>query len=284
MAVINDLVNIEATGWLRFTKLDIKDFYLNGKPEVLANAAGSLFEGKMKGLVVDVKWYLLDNQYVASPHVREAIFKITRGSGIGVRHSGELADTALYSLVERRLLKQDVLQEFGILKWWRFRDDVLLLHKVGLDTASLLQKIEGFDSTWRFELEADCSNMYNLHYLDIRVGMQFSARSYEFVSHPEYKSTALKRRLSCESMHHSKVHQTWPRMMMEKVAGRCFNSDVGAHRAILAQRLVQGGLSEKFVSSLLDDRMPRVGRRVCETRRLWIPLPYHPAWSRSLSD
>ena len=54
--------------------------------------------------------------------------------------------------------------------------------------------------------------------------------------------------------------------------------------AVLAQRLVQGGLSEKFDSSLLDDRMPRVARRVCEKRRLWIPLPYHPAWSRSLSN
>ena len=115
-AVKNDLVNNEATRWQGFTTLDIKDFDLNGKPEILANAAGTLLEGKIQDLVVNAIWYILNNQYVASPHLRPAIFKITRGSGIGVRHSGDLADIALHSLVEKPLLEQHVMQESGILK------------------------------------------------------------------------------------------------------------------------------------------------------------------------
>ena len=113
----------------------------------------------------------------------------------------------------------------------------------------MVRQIEQVDDTWRFEVKADEVNQFNVHYPDIWVGLCINVSRFEFYTHPEYKQTALKRRLSHESLHYRKVQLSRPKMMLDKVAGRCHNSDIYVRRAILAERLVKGGLSKDLVAS-----------------------------------
>ena len=80
------------------------------------------------------------------------------------------------------------------------------------------------------------------------------------------------------------LHLSWPRMMLDKVAGRCYDSDVDVHRDLLADRLVSGGLSKDLVSSFVRKASePCVQRRACLFPTMWLPLPYHPVWCNSLA-
>lgn len=72
-------------------KFDVKEFFLSGEHLDIATAVASLVEGRqLSSWVMDAIMFVLSTQFVAydpSTH-----FQVTRGSGMGMRHSGILAD------------------------------------------------------------------------------------------------------------------------------------------------------------------------------------------------
>ena len=56
---------------------------------------------------------------------RDVFFRVVRGSGMGHRHSGCIADCSFFALGEREFAaRSQVLQSFGIERYYRCRDDV----------------------------------------------------------------------------------------------------------------------------------------------------------------
>ena len=101
---------------------------MSGDPEVLASdAAGLSEEGPRKRLLCEVVRFLLTHQFVASRRHPERLWRVQKGSGMGMKNSGELSDTAFAFLVERWCLKPDTLGMFAIDLCGRFKDDIIIV-------------------------------------------------------------------------------------------------------------------------------------------------------------
>ena len=83
----------------RVSKLDVKEFYLRGSAETLTKAVSRQYadDAQLSSLLHDVVGFLLDHQYVKSKRLPDSVFKVNRGTGIGLKHSGELTDFAFYA-------------------------------------------------------------------------------------------------------------------------------------------------------------------------------------------
>jgi hypothetical protein len=101
---------------------------LSGLPEELVHdAVASMHSENRTTLIRDVIEFLLDSQYIADPMLQDRLFKAVIGTGIGLNHSGELSDWILFAIAEKHLLTTMMMQRHHIRKWWRFKDDILIL-------------------------------------------------------------------------------------------------------------------------------------------------------------
>ena len=120
---------------------------------MLAKSVSKLFASDpvLESLVFDVSFFLLDNQYVKY------------GTGIGLVHSGDLADACYYEMVERHM----VLADYHIKYYARFRDDSLIL----AEDAGLFRKLhDKLDSLSDFiVLKIEEVSLVALRFVDILV-------------------------------------------------------------------------------------------------------------------
>ena len=109
-----------------FVKLDVRDFYMTGTPSELKDSIKVLFPpGTRCRLLCEAVEYLLSSEYVVSNLVPGRVFRVVRGSGMGHRHSRCIADCSFFALGEREFAaRSQVLQSFGIKRYYRYRDDV----------------------------------------------------------------------------------------------------------------------------------------------------------------
>ena len=90
--------------------------------------------------LVDVVANLLEYQYVVNEYDDEnsrRLWLTTKGTGMGRKHSGELADLVYYHKVETNL-KAD-LEKSGAFFYARFKDDVIMM---GPNESSVLRLVE----------------------------------------------------------------------------------------------------------------------------------------------
>jgi len=120
-------------GWHMAT-IDLKDFYSNGTPDQIIEAILTLWaaDDPMKDVLHRVLDFVLRNQYVDDPWEGSdnLTYHVLEGSGMGLGHSGEVADCTLVALMERRVVTAGAGEKFahhGVRAYWRFRDDILLL-------------------------------------------------------------------------------------------------------------------------------------------------------------
>ena len=111
-----------------FIKMDVKDFYLSGDFNSITDDIKEEFKGPRGELLVDAIWMLLGAQLITSKFHSDRVWKARKGTGIGLVHSGDLADWLLWSKVEKWLLDlRCIREESSIVGYFRFRDDVLLI-------------------------------------------------------------------------------------------------------------------------------------------------------------
>ena len=103
---------------------------MSGKPGFLSHACLELFCDETEDfqqLVARAVDWLYRNQYVQSEFLPGLTCRVTRGSGMGPLHSGEVSDAGFWIAAERRLLNTSVRQRFSWTYWRRFRDDVFAI-------------------------------------------------------------------------------------------------------------------------------------------------------------
>lgn len=94
-------------------KLDLKDFFLCGAPEDIAELVSSLVDDrKLRELAFEALYVVLDHQFVHC-QTSAGVFKCIAGSGIGLRHSAVVA-SLYFSRVSRKIgLLPDVVSLVG---------------------------------------------------------------------------------------------------------------------------------------------------------------------------
>ena len=109
---LDDLRHLHWQDGVRMVKMDIKEFHmLSGKPGFLSHACSVLFcdeTGDFKQLVARAVDCLCRNQFVQSEFLPDLTYRVTRGSGMGPPHSGEVSDAGFWIAAERWLLNTSV--------------------------------------------------------------------------------------------------------------------------------------------------------------------------------
>lgn len=254
-----------------FVKIDIKDFYVVGDREWLVSNLADAFEGGLREQVYRVARFLVFNQYVASQTLDES-FEVITGFGIGMIHSGDCADLLYHHLVERHIVC--CLDVYGIAKYFRFRDDTLVLARAGtrrgLGARALVSQMRVFAQ--QFELKTEDVSTVSVRYLDLNL---VKDESGAIVCSPVYKDPGLARRLGPDSFHHPNVHRSWPRMLVDRAMKLSSSCEIfQEYWNLLRAELEPLGIS-----------LPRVVKKTVksESRRVFrLVLPFHSTTARQI--
>ena len=138
---------------------------------------------------------------------------------MGLVCSGEVSDLAFLELVEKPfLLKQEHREEFGIVGYCRFKDDLLLITRGSLAKSSeLISRMRSLSGPFKLKVESVSKTCVNM--LDVTLFVQERNNLYRISARPYVKATSNWTPLSCTSMHAPHVHANWPSAYVSRLRG-----------------------------------------------------------------
>eukprot|EP00929_Paragymnodinium_shiwhaense_P116368 TRINITY_DN8583_c0_g2_i1.p1 TRINITY_DN8583_c0_g2~~TRINITY_DN8583_c0_g2_i1.p1 ORF type:complete len:222 (+),score=15.80 TRINITY_DN8583_c0_g2_i1:295-960(+) len=153
---------------------------------------------------------------------------------MGMLCSGELSDaTFLHSAEEGFLTRPDIQLEYAIHWYYRFKDDIILFSSM-TDTQLDTFKVQAQAHSPHFVLEFESCTKHMAVFLDISLYKGKAWASTGVLDYSPYrKPTSLWRPLADTSAHHARIHDAWPKAMINRYAERC--SKVGRLRSFLKE-------------------------------------------------
>lgn len=263
--VVESLSDFKEDGWF-FVKMDIKDFYVIGQRDWLAKRLSEAFPEDLRDVVYRVTRFLVFNQFVYSDVLDES-FEVSTGFGIGMIHAGDCADLLFHHLAERHFVNR--LAAFGIARYFRFRDDSLMIARSGsnrgLGAKALVSAMRV--NAEQFELKTEEVSTVGVKYLDLHLTkLQSGAISCA----PVYKDPGLARRLGPDSFHHNNVHRSWPRMLLQRARRLSSSQDIFLeYLDLLRSELVPLGIRLPEADSLVRVRAAQ------SSKVIRLVLPFH---------
>ena len=281
--LVADIKTVVAEDCDYFVKLDVRDFYMTGTPSELKDSIKVLFPpGPRCRLLCEAVEYLLSSEYVVSNLVPGRVFRVVRGSGMGHRHSGCIADCSFFALGEREFAaRSQVLQSFGIKRYYRYRDDVLMICSRKQGTREFFKMLR--EKVQPFKLQAEEVSRSSIRYLDLLL----TKTGTRFVPRPAFKTTSLARPLDPTSAHPKFVHCSWPVGMVKRIFPLCSReADVLPCKEELISRLQANSASKCTIARVVkaspwpERKVPRVSG---VSSVLWAVFGFHPGLQRELS-
>jgi hypothetical protein len=204
----------------RFLQIDIKDYFLSGSHDDLVEYSSRHCKRSHVREFRDFMSASLNNQLVS--HACRGVtkyYKCVQGSGMGLTASGEVSDCAFLELVEVPLLLSGALaRDHGVVGYWRFKDDILLLldvPDVDFHVSSVMKKMKEHSKAFKLKQVA-CSRCVD--FLDVTLYFDASGQ----IRHDIFiKSSKIGHPLCCTSFHHPSVHLSWPRNEIRRIRARC---------------------------------------------------------------
>jgi hypothetical protein len=280
--------------YLTMYRLDVKDFFLSGTPEILAEAATRYIEPQTKRIMVRrALVFLLERQLVTVPSGNDEVttLKVKYGTGMGMQHSSETADLALYNLMERSVLRnQSLLQLNGIMGYFRFRDDILILGSNRPGARAFVQYLKNYSGCYQLEVEQVSQKVVQM--LDLRLTNNKGTISTSVAIKP----TAMGMPLSSESIHPLSVHESWTRAYVHRIIRLTSNKDDALrmidsfikrlrdhfHSDSILDMLTQ--CREDYKNGIQLNNRKREQVQESDKARDWLPMPYHPGFSKYLTS
>jgi hypothetical protein len=280
-ADVQQLLSSNTYPWqATLAKLDIAEFFLSGDHDYLIEAIAQFFpDRKLRGWVQDALWYLCHYQVV---EFGGEFFRIQKGSGMGARHSGSLANLAFCAKVELPFFRALKCRGFSISAYARFFDDILLV----IPDSRTEQVIELFKSFAKpqFTIEPDAISQVSVPMLDMLVRKVRCGDRCKIVWRPYVKPSAKHLPLHHDSLHAPATHISWPMAEMRRLSKLSFFShDFENARDLKLARWSQFFLHDSVVSQC---RVWSSAQAVVKpvslpngVRKVRLILPYHPLLS-----
>ena len=101
LQVIKEINKIAYSGDEIFARLDVKSFFMSGRSYEISSSSCKIFDQNERDLMAEGAFWLLDNQFVEVERLPDRIWKVEFGTGMGLRHSGEVADASFYGAHEK---------------------------------------------------------------------------------------------------------------------------------------------------------------------------------------
>ena len=270
-------------------KLDIKDFFMEGRHEDLA--ADAL---KTKNLSVDndtstdeafrhAVQFLLANQYVTASEAPSESWQVVRCSGMGLPASGELSDASLFQRAEASFaLVTAMRQQYGIEFYGWYRDDALVIFGNSLRASRFpwFQKLCHLSSPCKIVVETVSREQVSM--LDVLLTFQDDG---SLISSHHVKPTSQKTWLSDNSCHHTSVHKTWPLAVVRRIGDLCtMKSARDECRKAFVNSLASqcpDHVALQVCRNTIDRDTPNPPRRNSSARSSWLALKFCVATSRA---
>lgn len=267
-----------------FANLDVKDFFMSGTAnDITDDLHGWLPKNKKTRLLVDAVRFLLDYQFVSftGDHAKDDfILCVIFGSGMGLFHSCDLMDLIFFIRVEFILLRPQILAKYGIIKLWRYRDDLLLVgsHRgIGPNSTTVyVSKMRKLAKYFKITVDRVSSTSTTFVELDLNI-----CDGVVRVVH-RLKDTAHIKPLSTTSAHNSAVHRSWPdaivRRALQLTSTSCRSIIVDKLKTRLSHSLASPATTFFFDESFRKSQAARPPRPLNPPleHKVWISLPYHP--------
>ena len=123
-----------------------------------------------------------------------------------------LLTVRFFALGEREFAaRSQVLQSFGIKRYYRYRDDVSMMCSRKQGTREFFKMLRG--KVQPFKLQAEEVSRSSIRYLDLLL----TKMGTRFVARPAFKTTSLARPLDPTSAHPKFVHCSWPVGMVKRI-------------------------------------------------------------------
>lgn len=277
-------VSLEGHEQVRLIRIDVKHFFMSGAPNALAQAAAELFDEPLRRLIRNTLDFLGSSQYLTSEFFPSKIWKVRTGSGMGLRHSGALADAAFLSMLEKPwVLPENVRSSYGLIRYWRFKDDILIVSAGREALGAWFREARNFASF--FELEVPEVSAHRVQMLSLMV----ERRGNRLECFPCEKP-CLGPPLGWCSSHQHKVHG-WPLRRLHALSRLCSDwRDFPEVADKFIRRFETNHFPAEFLASMRRVRDMLVSQQCdlapiqrsmqgCATYNM--VLPHHPAWSTS---
>ncbi|CAE7505839.1 unnamed protein product, partial [Symbiodinium microadriaticum] len=213
-----------------FMKLDIKDYFLSGTSEELCEASGRLVGDEVRPLFITVLMNLLYYQFVETRELKGRLWKVKNGTGMGLPHSGEVADSAFAALAEDPWATNPATQaSHNIDGYWSFKDDILLLGSHKQRAKEFFWRLREMASF--FKVKCETWNANEIQFLEVLVVK--NARKGCFETKPRYRDSNISKPLDISSAHPQHVHRSWP-MALTHRARSLTNTPEGMKEAMKA--------------------------------------------------
>ncbi len=266
-------------------RIDLKDFFMSGNPISLSNACAKVIRNNpaKQKMVRKVAKFLMEHQWVESDLVPGRLFKVRRGSGMGLRHSSSVCDAALLALSEIPFALVDAAKKkFGIKSYYRFRDDIWIL----------TNKPDLFDN-WFHIFRRRCSDIFICQLEEISpkevtmLAVKISIVKNKFSIAPRDRQHDGPF-LSKNSAHPPHVHKAWPFGVLRGIISMCTPDRRQDAVAEYLARFKRHHAPLHLIKALRESSenllrgAPPPGRvRISSGNVRWLVLPWHPAYSRS---
>ena len=150
-------------------------------------------------------------QFVSVPGFQDVVWKVQKGSGMGLPGAGEISDAALLSMAELPYATDpEVQKKFGIHEYLRFKDDIFIV----FDSPNKVigEWLRNFRQRTRFfVIEMDKLSSSGVVMLDTFVSKGLGFESTGHLDPDLYeKPSSIKLPLSRFSAHNPAIHHHWP--------------------------------------------------------------------------
>ena len=134
---------------------------MSGDVSSLSDGASAIVENREKKLLVKaVLDFLTFEQFIQSKYLPNRLWRVVKGSGMGLVHSSAVCDACLYTLAERPwACREEVLREFGVKMFVRFRDDVFAVATNFKIFTLFFSEVQGAGG-WNFRHVGHCCEQY----------------------------------------------------------------------------------------------------------------------------
>ena len=270
-------------------RVDIKEFFMAGQFSNLISAAKRLtLPTHAKPIMADALWFLLGEQHIECDVLHGRMWKVTRGSGMGLLFSSDLADTAYLMSVELDgLASHRYRVKHGVKLYLRYRDDIfIIMHGDSDCVTKVIADLNNHSGDFKHTIEQ--VSRFVVDMLDLKI---WKGPHWQNISCLDYmarfKATSLGIPLSHTSGHPPHVHLMWPVSEMRRLKERACCSEY----AVGAQKVFIRRLTDYHVPQIIINHVEQFCDHVSPTSmfpvaviskdaapKLWCVVPYHPVW------
>ena len=113
----------------RFLKIDIKDYFMSGDHHQLVHHSSEALEDpQTRQAYQTILGAILRNQLISVEGVRDRLWTVEWGTGMGLMCSGDVSDTAFHYMVEDAFITDaGVRRRYGVTFYGRIKDDIFII-------------------------------------------------------------------------------------------------------------------------------------------------------------